>query len=195
MELQSSEIDQIATALSAAQGEFDAAVKDKNNPAFPKSKYADLSACIDAVRPHLTKHGLAVVQTMVSMEKDVLLRSVLMHKSGQWIASYFPIMGDWANPQKIGSATTYARRYTLCALLQIAQEDDDAETAMGRGAAPSNGQAQRADRYTSSDRNAAPTTADRIAGRAASQAPARQAPRADGPPVDESFGEPPPRRR
>lgn len=195
MELQSPEIHEIAAALSAAQGEFDAATKDKSNPAFPRSKYADLSACIEAVRPHLTKHGLAVVQTMVSSEKDVLLRSVLMHKSGQWIASYFPIMGDWSNPQKIGSATTYARRYTLCALLQIAQEDDDAEAAMGRGAGASNGHSQRADRYSADDRREQPTTAERIAGTAARQAPARPAPRAEGPPVDESFGEPPPRRR
>lgn len=196
MELQSNEIAELATALSAAQGEFDAATKDKSNPAF-KSKYADLSSCIEAVRPHLAKHGLSVVQAMMATEKDVLLRTMLLHKSGQWLASYYPIVGEWAAPQKIGSAVTYARRYTLCALLQIAQEDDDAEAAMGRGnggQSAGNGYSHRPAERTNYQAPRPPAAEDRIANQAARQAPARPAPRPaprDDVPIDDSFGPPP----
>lgn len=189
MQCQSESIAELATALSAAQGEFEAATKDKTNPAF-KSKYADLSACIDAVRPHLAKHGLAVVQTTVSTEKEVLLRTTLLHKSGQWIAGHYPIVGEWAAPQKIGSAMTYARRYTLCAMLQIAQEDDDAEAAMGRGPGASSQQSSGGGRF-----NAPSNPAGRIADQAARQPAARPdrpaRPAHDGPPLEEMT---PPRR-
>lgn len=202
-DMQSPEIAELAEALSAAQGEFDVAIKDNTNPAFPKSKYADLAACINAARPHLAKHGLSVVQATIATEKDVLLRTILLHKSGQWIASYYPIVGDWQAPQKIGSAMTYARRYTLCALLQIAQDDDDAEAAMGRG--PSTSYGQREDRKpTSNGRPPAPSrpagsAADRLADSVPRQPAARPAPRPpvnrDDVPVDDSFGEPPPQYR
>lgn len=194
MQYQSETIAELAAALATAQGEFEAATKEKENPAF-KSKYADLSACIESVRAPLAKHGLSVVQVIMPQEQDVMLCTKLIHKSGEWIASYYPIVGEWGLPQKIGSAITYARRYTLCALLQIAQEDDDAESAMGRGAGASNGN------------HAAPThryperqgPADRIATQATRQAPARPATAARPTPVRddaplESFGEPPPRR-
>ena len=128
---------ELATALSLAQGEFEAASKDKTNPAF-KSKYADLSSCLEAVRAGLIKHGLVVVQTTRPEGEggSVLLVTTLYHKSGQWISSELPIVADWNRPQAVGSAITYARRYSLCALLQISQEDDDGEAAMGRPSQP-----------------------------------------------------------
>ncbi len=143
---QSDQINEIAAALSKAQGEMKNAVINKVNPHF-RNRYADLTAVIDAAREPLAKHGLAVTQTMAvdvpSMigEKEIpasmYLRTILTHSSGQWIASVYPLPMQ-GKPQEIGSALTYARRYSLAAIIcNAADEDDDAELATGRnGPAP-----------------------------------------------------------
>ena len=123
----SDQINELATALSAAQAEMKNATLNKVNPHF-KSKYADLAGIRDTVTPALTKHGLAVVQGTDTTEGGIVVVTRLLHKSGQWMESRFPIAYD--KPQTMGSAYTYARRYSLSAMCSIsADEDDDANAA------------------------------------------------------------------
>jgi len=128
----SPEITELAKALSAAQGEMVPAKKTAENPFF-KSKYADLASVWDVCRGPLTKNGLSIVQTTsVHEEGETLLRTILLHSSGQWLESHYPVNPVKTDPQGLGSAMTYARRYTLMAMVGIAPEDDDAEGAMDR---------------------------------------------------------------
>lgn len=123
-------IDALAAALAAAQGEIRPALKDANNPAF-NSKYADLSAVFDAVRPALTKHGLSVFQLPEHSDDALLhLTTRVMHKSGQWIEGTASIPVGKVNAHGYGSAITYLRRYCLSAALGVvADEDDDGNKA------------------------------------------------------------------
>jgi len=81
---QSDQINDLAAALSKAQGEITGALKDSANPFF-KSKYADLASCWDACRTQLSKNGLAVIQTTEKVETGVCVVTTLTHASGQWI--------------------------------------------------------------------------------------------------------------
>ena len=119
----SEQISELAAALAAAQGMMQNAIMNRVNPHF-KSKYADLAAIWDAARKPLSANGLSIVQTI----GDGVLHTRLLHTSGQWIASEHPLPLS-GRPQEIGSALTYARRYSLSALIGIAaDEDDDANT-------------------------------------------------------------------
>jgi hypothetical protein len=123
----SEQINELATALAAAQSEMKNATLNKVNPHF-KSKYADLSGIRDTVMPALTKHGLSIVQGTDTADSGIVVVTRLLHKSGQWMESRFPIAYD--KPQTMGSAYTYARRYSLSAMCSIsADEDDDANAA------------------------------------------------------------------
>ena len=120
-------IDQLATALAFAQSEMKNAKLNKVNPHF-KSKYADLAEIRDTVTPALSKHGIAVVNGTDATEGGLHVVTRLIHKSGQWIESRFPIAYD--KPQTMGSAITYGKRYNLAAVANIAaDEDDDANAA------------------------------------------------------------------
>lgn len=113
------------TALLAAQAEIKQPKKNASNPGFKGSKFANLEACFDAVREPLRKHGLAITQTIDARVGDVpLLVTTLTHVSGEAVSSLAPLMKD-ATPQQLGSAITYMRRYSLCALLGLVAEDDD----------------------------------------------------------------------
>lgn len=123
----SEQINELATALAAAQAEMKNATLNKVNPHF-KSKYADLAGIRDTVTPALAKHGLSIAQGTDTLDSGIVVVTRLMHKSGQWIESRFPISYD--KPQAMGSAYTYARRYSLSAMCAIsADEDDDANAA------------------------------------------------------------------
>jgi hypothetical protein len=124
-------INELATALHLAQGKIKHAIKDSSNPFF-KSRYADLSSVWDAIRDAFQSHGLAVTQIPdMDGDKPVLV-TVLMHKSGQWISGTYPINPSKNDPQGIGSAITYARRYALQAVAGVCPDDDDGEAAHGR---------------------------------------------------------------
>jgi len=130
----SEQINELAAALAQAQGMMGNAVMNRINPHF-KSKYADLAAIFDASRKPLSANGLAIVQTI----ENGVLHTRLLHTSGQWIASEHPLPMS-GRPQEIGSALTYARRYSLSALIGIAaDEDDDANAAEKRAAKNGNG--------------------------------------------------------
>jgi hypothetical protein len=121
----------LAEALAAAQGELHSAKKDTANPFF-KSKYADLHSVWEACRAALSKHSLAVVQTLDVMgeKSQPVLMTMLIHKSGEFISSTYPIKPIKDDPQGVGSAITYARRYSLAAMVGVvADEDDDGEAA------------------------------------------------------------------
>jgi hypothetical protein len=133
---QSENIHELAAALAKAQGEMQAAIKDSVNPFF-KSKYADLGSVWDAARPVLSKNGLCIIQsTEVAADGKVIMVTTLAHSSGQWIKSYLPLNPSKNDSQGIGAAITYLRRYSLSALVGVVcDDDDDGETAVGRGKA------------------------------------------------------------
>jgi hypothetical protein len=130
--MQSETIGALAAALSKAQADITGALKDSSNPFF-KSKYADLASCWDACRKQLAANGLSVIQTTEWNPNGVMLMTTLAHTSGEWIRGELPIRAKDESPQAQGSAITYARRYALTAIVGLAQIDDDAEAAQGRG--------------------------------------------------------------
>ncbi len=132
---QSLEIKDLATALSKAQAEIKAAVKDSTNPFF-KSKYADLSSVWEACRISITKNGLSVIQTGRSDFDLVIVTTQLQHSSGQWVRGEFSAKPVKNDPQAIGSCITYLRRYSLAAMVGVAPEDDDANDATKPAAKP-----------------------------------------------------------
>ncbi len=91
-------------------------------------RYAPLSAGLEIVRSTLGQHEIAVMQTTAIDEgrTTVVLKTMLAHSSGEWIASDWPVcaVADVASPQRMGAALTYARRYALFTLVGIAGEDD-----------------------------------------------------------------------
>jgi len=141
----SSEISELLTALSLAQGAIENAVKDSDNP-YHKSHYSDLASVRNAIRKPLMENGLSVIQgTEISCDGEMILVTMLGHKSGQWIKCFYKIMPGQSrsggfmlsnDPQSIGSAITYGRRYMLMAMTGVAPDDDDGEKAMGRDKPP-----------------------------------------------------------
>lgn len=130
---QSATIGALAAALAKAQGAMTPAKKESDHPHF-RHKYADLASVWDAIRKPLSDNGLAVLQTTRNTKDgDVLVITTLAHgESGEWIKGSLTIKPVKADPQGIGSALTYARRYSLAAIVGVAPDDDDGEAAMGR---------------------------------------------------------------
>lgn len=127
--MKSESIAELAKALSKAQGDFDHAKKDSAGP-FAKSFYADLANVIDAAKKPLADNGLAVSQIIVADENgNVNLETILMHASGEWISGTYPVRPVKTDPQSMGSAITYARRYSFSAITGIAADDDDGNEA------------------------------------------------------------------
>jgi len=125
---------QLVEALIAAQKEFAPALKLSENPHF-RSKFVDLATAWDAVKTALWNHGLTVLQTTDVRENGAtVLVTHLEHTSGQQRISVYPLIpAKDRDPQALGAALTYARRYTLMAILGLAPEDDDGETASKKG--------------------------------------------------------------
>lgn len=133
----SKELDKLAEALSEFQGsleqpKLEKLVKVKTNKGYSyEFKYADLSACCKAAAPHLKATGLSVTQIVTGS----LLITLLMHKTGQWIKTTVPLPPLSSDYQGFGSALTYLKRYSYCAILGIvADADDDANLAEGNKA-------------------------------------------------------------
>jgi len=131
---QSEQIKDLVAALAKAQAVMKPAIYNKINPHF-KSRYADFSSCMDACRLPLAENGLAIIQSCETIDGKLNLVSMLAHISGQWMKSEFPIITTKMDSQGIGSAMTYAKRYSLCGLIGIVADeegDDDGEAAVGR---------------------------------------------------------------
>lgn len=126
----SDQINELASALSKAQGVMGNVKKDKSNPFF-NSSYADLAGAIDTAKEPLASNGLSVVQVPGAMTVDgtASLETVLLHSSGQWISETMQIRPVKNDPQGLGSALTYARRYAYMAVVGLASEDDDGNAA------------------------------------------------------------------
>ncbi len=126
----SEQVQELFSALSAAQKVMAGATKDATNPHFG-NKYADLASVWDACRAPLADNGLSVFQPVTAEGARVTVTTLLAHKSGQWIASDLTMTSDKLTPQGIGSCITYGRRYGLSAMVGIAPEDDDGNLASG----------------------------------------------------------------
>ncbi len=155
----SPDIGELATALAKAQAEMGSAIKGSDNP-FYRSKYADLASVMDACRGPLTKHGLSVAQfprveyigapeiyewISKSGEKRmgvkviccVFVETRMMHTSGQFIEQSVSAMLASGDPQVVGSAISYLKRYSLQSVAGVPSADDDAEsTAKSRESKP-----------------------------------------------------------
>lgn len=131
--LKSEQINELAAALAKAQGQIEGAKKSSSNPFF-KSKYADLAECWNTCREALTANGISVIQMPEEINENGRLNitTMLAHSSGQYISSTLTMTVTKLDPQAIGSAITYGRRYALAAMVGLAQEDDDGEKAMAR---------------------------------------------------------------
>ena len=120
---------EIASALVKAQKEFGPALKTSTNPHF-RSKYADLSACVEAVIDALNNNGIYLMQLTEQHPDGVVVYTTFIHESGQQLAGGSLFMpASKADAQGFGSALSYARRYSLMAACGIAPEDDDGNAA------------------------------------------------------------------
>ncbi len=127
----SEKVDLLFAAISIAQGEMPSAFKDSINPYY-KSRYAGLTALFEAVRPVLSKNGLAVVFLPGRDENGTFMKCLLTHSSGQWMSGQLPIIiSENGKIQDVGSLISYLKRYLLGCLTTITaiDEDDDGEGA------------------------------------------------------------------
>ena len=121
----SDNVDKIIPAFIAFQAELPAVPKDSENPHF-RNKYASLGAITEAMRPHLKNHGLGYMQYMAHRDGFQFMITRFAHTSGQWIEDDGYLLNPTKNdPQGMGSAVTYGRRYTISAFAGIISEDDD----------------------------------------------------------------------
>ncbi len=153
----SESIAKLAEALSKAQGQMEGAVKMSDNPYF-KSKYADLASVWEACRKPLSDNQLAVVQTTDDSVDNgrVIVETILMHASGEWISGRIALKPVKDDPQGAGSAITYARRYGLQGIVGIAPEDDDGNAASGNGKATASSNVKRTEAPLTFTRKSAP---------------------------------------
>jgi len=128
----SENINEIAKAMSLAQQQMKPAVKDSVNPHF-KSKYSDISAVWEAIRDPITTNGLTIWQDVITQEKSVSVTTRIVHLSGQWV-EFGPLTIPLSkfDAHGVGSSTSYAKRYALCAAIGVVSgdEDDDANQAV-----------------------------------------------------------------
>lgn len=122
--LNSPSVDVIIPALFKVKNELKGVAKQADNPFF-RSKYADLNSILEEVEPLLAKNGIILLQPITSKEGGDFVETLLLHESGQWISSSMSLVLNKSSMQDAGSAVSYARRYTLQALLSIKAEDDD----------------------------------------------------------------------
>ena len=121
---------EISAALVKAQTEFGPALKTHTNPAF-RSKYADLSACIEAVIDALNNNKIFLMQPTHLCDNGVIVETVFIHASGEQISGgKLHVPATKHDAQGYGSALSYARRYSLMASCGIAPEDDDGNAAV-----------------------------------------------------------------
>jgi hypothetical protein len=122
----------ISPAIAKAQAAIHGVVANQKNPFF-NSMYADMDACWKAVKGPLLSEGIALVQTMGFIPgAGPTVITTLLHESGEYISGEQPVCAKSDDPQALGAAITYARRYGLSAIISLVEVDDDAEKSMGR---------------------------------------------------------------
>lgn len=127
-------VPELYAALAKAQGVIEPAKKSSKNPHFGSS-FADLAAIREACRKPLADNNLCVIQMPVTTARGLELKTTLAHSSGQRVIGFYPVTPMKGDAQGIGSAITYAKRYSLSAMVGVVSEDedDDGEGAQGRG--------------------------------------------------------------
>lgn len=140
----------LAKAMIAVQKDVAPATKDATNP-FCKNKYATLNSVMDACRPALDKHGIWLTQLPMPAPIELgsghigLLTKLTHVESGQWQSSFIVAPLPKNDPQGMGSALTYCRRYALTAMLGMVMEDDDGNAASNPAKPASRGQGSQSD--------------------------------------------------
>lgn len=125
----SEQVNEILEAVMKVKAKLQAVTKSSNNPFF-KSKYADLNTHLEAVEPLLEENGLMLLQPVTINALGVnVVSSTIINKNGQFVSSEMTVVTKEQDMQKLGSAITYARRYTLGSLLSMKAEDDDGNNA------------------------------------------------------------------
>ena len=117
-------IGELAKALSAAQGQLSTAKKKSTNPHF-RSKFADLSEVWEACRAALSKNKIAVIQCPQFTDKCDYLETTLVHESGEYMVSRMVLKNAKGDMQGLGSSISYAKRYSLAAMVGVTSEDED----------------------------------------------------------------------
>ena len=123
----SESISKLTAALAKAQGEFKAVPKMGHNP-FLKNDYVRLDDIIAAIRGPLSQNGIAWTQPLTGNGDGLVLETLLLHESGEWMSCSAPIQSQAAkglsNLQSFGVALSYMRRYMLTTMLGINSGDD-----------------------------------------------------------------------
>lgn len=119
---------QIAPALLKAQKSLQVAIKDSKNPHFGSS-FADLTSVIEVAQPALNDADIVFLQPPSFREGRVVVTTILMHSSGEWISEDIEIPLVKQDAQAVGSCVSYGRRYGLQSFLGIRAEDDDGNKA------------------------------------------------------------------
>jgi len=158
----SDSINELASALSVAQGNIEGAAKTAKNPHL-RNKYADFQSVVEATRPALVEQGLSISQ-IPDHDGDgaMVLHTILMHKSGQYIMASMPVANHEQKGinqmQATGSALSYARRYSYESIVGVSRiEDDDGEKSgskfKGKQSNPNKAEAPKEVDRPSSERN------------------------------------------
>ena len=116
------------TSLAELQDSVNKLTKNTDNPFF-KSKYTDLNAIFEEVKPKIREKGFILIQRVMN---NTLITELVHIKTGEKLESVMDLLTVRPDMQQLGSAITYARRYSLLALLNIECEDDDGNLASGK---------------------------------------------------------------
>lgn len=120
---------ELPAAMAKAQAKIEGATKDKLNPHF-RSKYADLSSVVEAIKKPLSEAGLCYTQILHDAPDSAKVETIILHSSGEWLScGVISVPVSKLDAQGYGSALTYARRYSLSAAFGVAPEDDDGNLA------------------------------------------------------------------
>jgi hypothetical protein len=140
--VQSATVGELALALAKVQSKLTNPPKDRTAKVQMKAggtysyNYADLASILDLVRPLLSAEGLALIQFPEVEVGGVAVRTVLAHKSGEWVGSRLAAKVEDSRPQSIGAAITYLRRYAAQSIVGIAAEEDDDAASTEKHASP-----------------------------------------------------------
>ena len=127
-------IAELASALNKAQSEMSGAKKTAKNPFF-KSNYANLEEVIHCIKEPFADNGLSFMQFPITTDGFAGVETIILHSSGEWVSNEFMLKCSKNDPQGMGSAITYARRYGLQSACGIPSEDDDGNAATSKPAA------------------------------------------------------------
>lgn len=144
----SEQINEIATALAKAQSSMENPSKDAKGYGY---NYATLDGCMQILKKCLPPNQLSLSQLVTEKEGKLGVETVLMHSSGQWIKSFIPLdlSGNqkMSSMQRLGSAITYARRYSLSIVGLTPEEDDDNQSQVPQQQQRPQQQQQRPNQY------------------------------------------------